>query len=263
VSAAGSVPPRPALVAGNWKMNKTNPEAVGLVRELLPALLPTPPCEVVLCPPVTALTEVALLLAGTPVRLGAQNLHWEAGGAYTGEVTGAMLRSAGCAYVIVGHSERRRLFGETDETVARKTRAAHAAGLAPVVCVGETLEERERGETESVVDRQLRAALFDLAPEALAQTVLAYEPVWAIGTGRTATPAQAQAVHAHLRGRLAERFGAPGATVRILYGGSATPETAGTLLAEPDVDGALVGAASLNAATFAAVVRLAGAGGAR
>jgi triosephosphate isomerase len=263
VSAPGSGPRRAPLVVGNWKMNKTNPEAVALVRELLPALLPTPPCEVVLCPPITALTEVSLLLAGTPVRLGAQNLHWEAGGAFTGEVSGAMLRSAGCAFAIVGHSERRHLFGETDETVARKAGAALAARLAVVVCVGETLAERESGATEAVVDRQLRAAVLELPGDALARTVVAYEPVWAIGTGRTATPAQAQAVHAHLRGRLAERFGAPGSGVRILYGGSVTAENAGSLLAEADVDGALVGGASLAAAGFAAIVRAAGVRGAR
>jgi triosephosphate isomerase len=193
------------------------------------------------------------------VRLGGQNLHWEAGGAFTGEVSGAMLRSVGCAFAIVGHSERRRLFAEGDEVVARKARAALAAGLSAIVCVGETLEERERGETEAVVDRQLAAALYDLPGEHLGRVVVAYEPVWAIGTGRNATPEQAQAVHGHIRARLVARFAAVGEATRILYGGSVTGENAAALLAGPDVDGALVGGASLAAAGFAAICRAAGA----
>ncbi len=258
MSAPPSGPARFPLVAGNWKMNKTNPDAVALVRDLLPRLLPVPPCEVVLCPPFTALTEVALLVAGTAVRLGAQNLHWEGSGAFTGEVSGAMLRAAGCSYAIVGHSERRRLFGESDEVVARKARAALAAGLAAIVCVGETLEERERGQTEAVVDRQLGTALLDLSADLVSRTVIAYEPVWAIGTGRNATPEQAQDAHRHIRRRLAERFGAAGAATRILYGGSVTAANAASLLAGPDVDGALVGGASLEAESFAAICRATG-----
>jgi triosephosphate isomerase len=246
---------RVPVVVGNWKMNKTNPEAVALVRELVATLSPAPPCEIVLCPPFTALTEVSLLLGGTPFLLGAQNLHTEDRGAYTGEVSGAMLRSAGCTHVIVGHSERRRLFGETDEIVQAKTRAALAAGLVPIVCVGETLEERERGETGSVVERQLAAAVLVLPPDAVLHVVLAYEPVWAIGTGCTATPAQAQEVHAHLRARLGERFGESGRRVRILYGGSCTPDNAPALVGEQDVDGALVGGASLTAPGFARIAR--------
>jgi triosephosphate isomerase len=247
---------RTPIVAGNWKMNKTNPEAVALVRELIAELgAAVPPCEIILCPPFTALTEVSLLLGGTALRLGGQNLHAEEKGAFTGEVSGAMLRSTGCTHVIVGHSERRRLFGETDETVAKKTRAALAAGLVPIVCVGETLEEREANQTASVVERQLAAAVLALAPDAIPHLVVAYEPVWAIGTGRTATPAQAEEVHALLRARLGERFGESGRRVRLLYGGSCTPDNASTLLAEEDVDGALVGGASLTAPGFVKIAR--------
>jgi len=254
---------RTPVVAGNWKMNATNPEAVALTRELVTALGPAPPCEIVLCPPFTALTEVSLLLGGTPLRLGGQNVHPETKGAFTGEVSGAMLRSAGCSHVIVGHSERRRLFGESDELVGKKARAALGAGLIPIVCVGETLDERERDETARVVERQLEAAVLDLPPDALAHVLLAYEPVWAIGTGRTATPAQAQEVHALLRARLGERFGEGGRRVRILYGGSVTARNAGDLLAEEDVDGALVGGASLEAAGFAAIAAATRAGSPR
>jgi triosephosphate isomerase len=246
---------RTPVVAGNWKMNKTNPEAVALVRELIAELGSSPPCEIVLCPPFTALTEVSLLLGGTTIHLGGQNLHAEEKGAFTGEVSGAMLRSTGCSHVIVGHSERRRLFGETDEIVARKTRAALAAGLVPIVCVGETLEEREADRTASVVESQLEASVLALVPDAIPHLVLAYEPVWAIGTGRTATPGQAQEVHALLRARLGERFGESGRRVRILYGGSCTPDNAAQLLGEEDVDGALVGGASLAANGFARIAR--------
>jgi len=244
---------RMPVVAGNWKMNETNPEAVALARALVTALGPAPPCEIVLCPPFTALTEVSLLLGGTALRLGGQNLHAEAKGAFTGEVSGDMLRSAGCSHVIVGHSERRRLFGESDELVAKKARAALASGLVPIVCVGETLEERENHETARVVERQLEAAVLALPPDALAHVLVAYEPVWAIGTGRTATRDQAQEVHALLRARLGERFGEGGRRVRILYGGSVTAKNAADLLGEDDVDGALVGGASLEAAGFAAI----------
>ncbi|HKA25707.1 MAG TPA: triose-phosphate isomerase [Candidatus Eisenbacteria bacterium] len=250
---------RPPVVAGNWKMNKTNPEAVSLVRELIAELGASPPCEIVLCPPFTALTEVSLLLGGTAIRLGAQNLHAEAKGAFTGEVSGDMVRSTGCTHVLVGHSERRRLFGESDDMVAKKTRAALASGLSPIVCLGETLEERERNETAAVVTRQLEVAVLGLPPDAVPRLLLAYEPVWAIGTGRTATPAQAQEVHALLRARLGERFGESGRRVRILYGGSCTADSAGDLLSQEDVDGTLVGGASLEAKGFARIARAAGA----
>ena len=251
---------RVPVVAGNWKMNQTNPEAVALVRDLLAALPRDPWCEIVLCPPFTALTEVSLLVGGTPVRLAGQDLHSEPKGAFTGAVSGPMLRSAGCTHVLVGHSERRRLFGDSDVIVAAKARAALASGLVPIVCVGETLEERERHETAAVVERQLGEAVLGLPPDAIAHLLVAYEPVWAIGTGRNATPAQAQEVHAAIRGSMVERFGESGRRVRLLYGGSVTADNAAALLAEGDVDGVLVGGASLDAQGFARIARAAGGG---
>jgi triosephosphate isomerase len=247
----------PRLVAGNWKMYKTNDEASRLVRDLLKDLLPTPGCDVVLCPPFTALSEVRYLLAGTPLALGGQDLYWEAEGAFTGAVSGAMLASAGCSHVLVGHSERRQLFGETDDTVAKKTRAALDAGLVPIVCVGETLEEREAGRTRDAVLGQ-----FDRGPGRIkgpdaARLVLAYEPVWAIGTGRNATPAQAAEVHALLRERACAAWGHAADRLRILYGGSVKPDNAAALFAEPEIDGALVGGASLSPATFVPIVHAA------
>jgi triosephosphate isomerase len=247
----------PRLVAGNWKLYKTNDEACGLARDLLAALLPAPGCDVVLCPPFTALSEVRLLLAGSTVGLGGQDLYWEAEGAFTGEVSGPMLRSAGCTHVIVGHSERRQYFGETDETVARKTRAALEAGLTPIVCLGETLAEREAGRTSEVVLGQ-----FDRGPGRIqgpdaAGIVLAYEPVWAIGTGRNASPQQAAEVHELLRRRAVEAWGRAADRLRILYGGSVKPDNAAALFEQPELDGALVGGASLAPATFLPIVRAA------
>jgi triosephosphate isomerase len=250
---------RTPLVAGNWKMNLTNPEAMHLVRELLAAPVAGAGCEVLVCPPFTALAEVALVLSGSAIRLGGQDLHWERAGAFTGEVSADMLRSVSCSYVLVGHSERRTLFGEDDGTVARKARAACEGDLAAIVCVGESLREREQGGTQQVVKRQLEAVLDELGAPPTPACVLAYEPVWAIGTGLTATPEQAQEIHAFLRQRLVERWGQAGAAVRILYGGSVTAESAASLLGQPDVDGALVGGASLKAASFAAIVRTAAA----
>jgi triosephosphate isomerase len=247
----------PRLVAGNWKMYKTNDEACGLVRDLLAALLPTPGADVVLCPPFTALSEVRYLLAGSPLGLAGQDLHWEPEGAFTGAVSGAMLASAGCTHVLVGHSERRQLFGETDESVAKKTRAALDAGLQPIVCVGETLADREAGRTRDVVLAQFdRGPGRILGPDA-ARVVLAYEPVWAIGTGRNATPAQAAEVHGFLRERARGTWGAAAERLRILYGGSVKPDNAAALFAEPELDGALVGGASLAPATFVPIVRAA------
>jgi triosephosphate isomerase len=246
---------RRRLVAGNWKLAKTNDEAGRLVRALLAELLPGPGIDVVLCPPFTALSEVRYLLAGTPLGLGGQNVFWENEGAFTGEISAPMLVSAGCKYVIVGHSERRQLFGETDATVARRARAALDGGLVPIVCVGETLEEREGGRTFEVVERQFDGgvgALRDLDAE---RVVLAYVPVWAIGTGRNATPAQAAEVHARLRARARALWPRAGASLRILYGGSVKPDNAASLAAEEEIDGALVGGASLAAATFVPIVR--------
>ena len=244
----------PRLVAGNWKLYKTNDEAQALVRTLLATLLPSPGCDVVLCPPFTALAETRYLLAGTPIGLGGQNLYWEDEGAFTGEVSGPMLRSAGCSHVIVGHSERRQMFGETDATVAKKTRAALACGLIPIVCVGETLDEREGGRTAEVVTRQFERGPATIEGPDAARIVLAYEPVWAIGTGKNATPAQAAEVHALLRARARAAWGEASDRLRILYGGSVKPDNAGALFAEPELDGALVGGASLKPETFLPIV---------
>ncbi|MHC4916716.1 MAG: triose-phosphate isomerase [Planctomycetota bacterium] len=247
---------RRKFIAGNWKMNKTADEGAGLVRELVQELADSDSADVAVCPPFTALAAVAAEVRGTHVDLGAQNMHWEGSGAYTGEVSAGMLLALGCKYVILGHSERRQLFGETSETVNRKLKAALEAELSPIVCVGEILEQREAGKTEEVVFGQVRESLADLDAKGMIKVTLAYEPVWAIGTGKTATPEQAQEVHAGIRNLLGETFGkACAEAVRIQYGGSVKPANAKTILAQADVDGALVGGASLKAADFAAIVR--------
>jgi len=249
---------RRPIVAGNWKMHGTLAEAVALASGVQGELNDGDGPEVVLCPPFTALRTVGEVIAGTAVQLGAQDLHWEPKGAYTGEISAAMLRDAGCGYVIVGHSERRTYFGETDESVSRKTRAALEAGLRPIVCVGETLEQRETRQTEAVVRIQVERGLADLG-ERLRVVVVAYEPVWAIGTGRTATVEQAQSAHEFIRTVLASVAGVDvAATVRIQYGGSVKPANAAELFACPDVDGGLIGGASLEAGSFAQIVRAAG-----
>ena len=245
---------RRPLIAGNWKMYKTAAQAAALV-EALKAGLDAADREVVVAPPFTALSAVAPLLRGTSIGLGAQNMHWENEGAFTGEVSPLMLRDAGCSHVILGHSERRQLFGETDEGVARKAAAAFTHGLTPIVCVGETLAERESNRTMEVVERQVERALRTLTPAQVAAGVLAYEPVWAIGTGRNATPDQAQEVHGALRRLVARSHGdATAAALRILYGGSVKPDNIAVLMAQADVDGALVGGASLEAASFLRIV---------
>jgi triosephosphate isomerase len=243
------------LIVGNWKMHGTRAEAEQLLSALLAQLAPSPEREVAVAPPFTALETAARLVAGSAVRLAAQNLYWEPHGAFTGEISGPMLKELGCTYVIIGHSERRQYFGETDEQVARKVRAAQRDGLVPIVCVGETLEERERGATLAVIGRQVRGALRGQQPLAIVSLVVAYEPVWAIGTGRTATPAQAQDVHAAIRAMLADLSHCETANAtRILYGGSVKPENIDGLMAEADIDGALVGGASLQADSFARIV---------
>ncbi len=250
---------RRPVVAGNWKMFKTQAEGAALTQEILTALGRLRSVDVILCPPFTALAAVAKALKRRRVALGGQNCYWEPQGAFTGEVSPAMLKEAGAAYCIVGHSERRRYFGETNETVARKVQAVFAHGLRPIVCVGETLEERDGGRTLVVVEAQVRVGLQPVAPEQAASLILAYEPVWAIGTGRNATPAQAQEVHAFLRQLLATRFTPVIARrIRIQYGGSVKPENSAELIAQSDVDGFLVGGASLDAASFTAIVRAAG-----
>jgi triosephosphate isomerase len=248
-------PRRPRLVAGNWKMHRTAPEGAALAGELA-AMLPAPrTCVVAVCPPFTALEAVARVLGGTRIHLGAQNLHPETHGAYTGEVSGAMLGALGCRFVIVGHSERRHGMGEDDAVVAKKLRAALRDGLTPIVCVGETLAEREAGRTAEVLVRQVNAAYEGLPGDAARGTVIAYEPVWAIGTGRVATPAQAEEAHRLVRATL-DRVVGPGAgkNVAVLYGGSVNPGNAAALFAVDEVDGALVGGASLEAASFWKIV---------
>lgn len=244
------------LVAGNWKMHKTLNEAREWVQRLRDGLAGLPKAdrvEVLICPAFQLLFPMAKAVAGSQVRLGAQNAHEAAQGAFTGEVSVPMLKDTGCTHVIIGHSERRHIFGETAERLAKKTRAVVQAGLQVIYCVGETLSEREAAQTETVVDRQLSDVLDrDLSPERL---ILAYEPVWAIGTGRNATPQQAQQVHRFIRGRLAETFGRAAAdSIRILYGGSVKPDNAGALAAEPDIDGMLVGGASLSAGDFLGII---------
>jgi triosephosphate isomerase len=247
---------RTPLVIGNWKMQGTLAEARTLATAIRDGLKRPRGVEVVVCPPFTALAAVGEILAGSPIRLGAQNCHWEASGAHTGEVSPAMLAELGCRYVLVGHSERRRELGETDQRISLKAQAALAHGLTPVLCVGETADERRQGLTFTTVEGQLRAGLAGMMPDAVAQIVLAYEPVWAIGTGVHATPAQAAEVHGYLRGLLSELTAKETAqTIRILYGGSVKADNADALAAEPEIDGALVGGASLNAPGFIAIVR--------
>jgi triosephosphate isomerase len=246
---------RMPLMAGNWKMHFTVAEALALVEELKKGISRAADREVVVAPAFTALTEVARALSGNPIKLAAQNCHWETQGAYTGEISPVMLRAAGCHYVIVGHSERRQYFGETNETVNRRLRAVLAVGLEPILCLGETIDERQAGKTFSVLADQLNGAFTGVGTDQASKVVVAYEPVWAIGTGHTATTEQAQEAHAFLRGSLAERFNKTVANqVRILYGGSVKPDNVDALMAQPDIDGALVGGASLKAASFIRIV---------
>ena len=242
---------RAPFIAGNWKMNLTVSEAGDLASAVVKASLDLPEAALVLAPPFTALGEVGKIVAGSPVGLAAQNLFWEEKGAFTGEVSAPMLFDAGCRYVIIGHSERRQYFGETDATVNKKLQAALKAGLAPIVCIGETLEERERDETLTRIALQIEEGFRGIDAAGFGRTVVAYEPVWAIGTGRTATPAQAEEVHAAIREKLSLQYGKSAARCAIiLYGGSVTPANMAVLFAESDIDGALVGRASLEAESF-------------
>ena len=248
---------RRTLIAGNWKMNGSL-AANALLLEGLKEGLGGSQAQAVVCVPALYLQQCQAALAATAIGWGAQDVSMHAGGAYTGEVSAAMLQDFGCRYVIVGHSERRSNHGEDDATVALKVSAALAAGLTPIVCVGETLAEREADQTEDVVGRQIDAVLGTITPAQVRDLVVAYEPVWAIGTGKTATPAMAQEVHAILRGRLSAKTAEAGASVRILYGGSMKPDNARELLAMPDIDGGLIGGAALKAADFLAIIRAAG-----
>ncbi len=247
---------RTKFVCGNWKMHKTVAESVALVKELAAGLGDAAgKVQVAVAPPFTALHAVAQALRGTAIEVSGQDVFWEVQGAFTGEVSAPMLAEAGCRHGIVGHSERRQFFGETDETVRKKTGALLKAGLTPIVCVGETLAEREAGRTLEVVDRQVRQGLAGLSGQELGKITIAYEPVWAIGTGKTATTAQAQEVHAAIRKILRELGGTVADAMRIQYGGSVKPDNARELMSQPDVDGALVGGASLKAPDFLAIVK--------
>jgi triosephosphate isomerase (TIM) len=246
---------RTPFIAGNWKMFKTVNEAVLFVKEFKIVVKDIAGVEIVVAPPFTALHAVAEAARNSNIGVAAQNVYWEREGAFTGEIAPAMIKEAGGEYVIVGHSERRRLFGETDSHVNRKVVAVLGAGLTPIVCIGETLEERERNETLTVLDRQLKDGLDGIGAERIADMVVAYEPVWAIGTGRNATAAQAGEAHAHIRTRLRQWFGGDAADrCHLIYGGSVKPDNIRELIAEPDVDGALVGGASLEVKSFAEIV---------
>jgi triosephosphate isomerase len=241
---------RRPLVAGNWKLNGSRAANTSLLRSIRDALRPDWRCDIMVCPPFVYLAEIRAALEGSPVLLGAQDASAEDSGAFTGEVASRMLRDVGCTHVIVGHSERRRLHGESDALVTRKFQAVRAARLQPILCIGETLEERQRGATEQVVTRQLDTVLDRVPLQDIASSIVAYEPVWAIGTGHTATPEQAQQVHAHVRAMVGVRDARIAAQLRILYGGSVNGANAAALFAMPDIDGGLVGGASLVAAEF-------------
>jgi len=246
---------RTPLIAANWKMFKTVQEAVFYVKELRGLVKDAADVKVVVAPPFTALHAAAEAARNSPIGLAAQDVYWEKEGAFTGEISAGMIAEAGATYAIVGHSERRRLFQETDETVNRKTLAVLAAELVPIVCIGETLEEREAGQTLAVLDRQIKQGLDGVTGEQMASLVVAYEPVWAIGTGRNATPEQAGEAHAHIRSRLRQWFGGDAADgCLVIYGGSVKPDNIGALIALPDVDGALVGGASLDVRGFHEIV---------
>ncbi len=246
---------RTPFVAGNWKMYKTVAEVVAYIKEFRPLVKDMTGIDIVLAAPFTAVHAAADAARNTNIAIAAQDLHWEPHGAFTGEVSAPMLHEAGASYVIIGHSERRTLFGETDEAVSRKVTAAFESSLIPIMCIGETLAERERNETFAVLDRQLARGLAGVPAERVARMVIAYEPVWAIGTGRNATPEQAAEAHSHIRAQLAQAYGqALAEAVRILYGGSVKPENAAALAAQPNVDGALVGGACLDVQGFFEIV---------
>jgi triosephosphate isomerase len=246
---------RTPLMAGNWKMYKTPAETKAFFDAFLPLVAEAKHCEIAICPPYVNIAAAVDAARGSRVGIGAQNLYWKNEGAFTGEVSGPMIKAAGAEWVIIGHSERRQFFGETDATVLERTKAALAAGLRPIVCVGERLEEREGGRTDAVLTEQFNGGIAGLDADAFARIVIAYEPVWAIGTGKTATPEMAADAHRTIRGLVTAHYGAEaGAAVRILYGGSVKPDNVKGLMAQPEIDGALVGGASLEAGSFASIV---------
>ncbi len=247
---------RKPIAAGNWKMFKTAKEASKMISELKELVKGVSDREVVICPPFTALESAVNAAKGSNVKIGAQNLYWEEKGAFTGEIAPGMIKDLGCEYVIIGHSERRQYFGETDATVNKRTFSALKAGLKPIICVGETLQERESEKTFSVIETQIKGGLKGLSEEQMKDCVIAYEPVWAIGTGKTASKEQAQEVHAFIRKLLSDLFGKDTAdAARILYGGSVKPDNVKDLMSQPDIDGGLVGGASLEAEPFSKIVK--------
>ena len=249
------MPQRKPLIAGNWKMFKTGPEAEATARHLAKLVGDDATVDIMIAPPFTALAAVSGVIEATPIALGAQNLYWEAEGAFTGEISPGMLKAAGCTYALIGHSERRRYFGESDDGVNRKAHAALESAIIPVVCIGETESEREAGQTFSVLDKQIRLGLEGVSLRGPRDLVVAYEPVWAIGTGKTATKDQAQEAHAFIREKLTKVLNSDLALgIRILYGGSVKPDNVKELMAMPDIDGALVGGASLKPEIFAEII---------
>ena len=247
---------RTPIIAGNWKLNNTISEAVALTTALKDLVADCAGVEIIVAPPFTALATVADVIKGSNIRLAAQDVYSEDSGAFTGEVSAPMLEDAGCDYVIIGHSERRQYFGETNETVNQKVKAALSHDLKPIICVGEQLEDREAGRTETVIENHVSGGIADLSAAQLLRSIIAYEPVWAIGTGKTATPLQAQEVHNYIRKLLKDAYTDKVASqIRIQYGGSVKPENASELMAQPDVDGALVGGASLQAESFAQIIK--------
>jgi triosephosphate isomerase (TIM) len=246
---------RRLFIAGNWKLNHNQAATRATAAKLRELLAEVTGLDMAICPPFTSLGAAVEALAGSRIQVGAQNLHWEDNGAYTGEISAAMLQEIPVNLVIIGHSERRQYFGETDATVNRRLKAALKAGMTPIVCIGELLAERQAGKTEEVLARQVRGGLAEISAADMAKTVIAYEPVWAIGTGVTASPAQAQEAHAYIRGLLRELYGATADVVRIQYGGSVKASNAKELMSQPDIDGALVGGASLKADDFAQLIK--------
>ncbi len=245
---------RRVIIAGNWKMNKTNAEAIGLAEKLIGNEGDGDKVRMVICPPFTALSDVARTIKGSKIFLGAQNVYFKESGAFTGEIAPLMLLTIGVTYVILGHSERREYFSETDRIVNNKVKMAQAAGLIPIVCIGEKLEDREKGKTEEVIGAQISGSLEDLGDNEMKNIVLAYEPVWAIGTGKTASPKMAQEVHEFIRMKLRHKFGVIADQVSILYGGSMNGSNARDLIAQPDIDGGLIGGASLKAEEFIKII---------
>jgi triosephosphate isomerase (TIM) len=248
---------RRKVIAGNWKMNNDLKETQNLLSKLSSGIsMDNLNCDVIVCPPFISLFEAHILLKDTKIKLGAQNMYFESSGAFTGEISAAMLRSVGCEYVILGHSERRTIFGETDDLINNKIKKANVGGLIPIFCIGELLEEREAGITEKIIEKQIKSGLKDISSDEMRKMILAYEPVWAIGTGKTASPEQAQEVHEFIRNLINEKYGVSiSESIIIQYGGSVTPNNAGELLFQKDIDGALVGGASLKADSFISIIK--------